>query len=45
MSLLMSMSEFLFEDILLIIRCNGMQKVLDRPFCNSKQVTSMIASR
>ena len=29
-----SMSAFLFEDILPIIRCNSMQKVLDWPFCN-----------
>ena len=29
-----SMSQFLFEDILPIIRCNSMQKVLDWPFCN-----------
>ena len=28
------MSAFLFEDILPIIRCNSMQKVLDWPFCN-----------
>ena len=28
------MFEFLFEDILPIIRCNSMQKVLDWPFCN-----------
>ena len=28
------MFEFLFEDILPIIHCNSMQKVLDRPFCN-----------
>jgi len=29
-----SKSEFLFEDILPIIRCNSLQKVLDWPFCN-----------
>ena len=28
------MSQFSFEDILLITRCNSMQKVLDWPFCN-----------
>ena len=29
-----SMSAFLFEDILPIICCNGLQNVLDPPFCN-----------
>ena len=29
-----SQSAFLFEDILPIIRCNSLQKVLDWPFCN-----------
>ena len=29
-----SMSAFLFKDILPIIHCNSMQKVLDWPFCN-----------